>query len=117
VYAWRDPRPADDHDDRVSDLAFRGAVFGCVAVGLVSGCMGDWPLFFAFPGFALHLILSAVLGAMLAVALCRWRLRPRTAPVLVIAAALTFVIFSVLPLYLFFQRSCPAAKLLFRRTT
>jgi hypothetical protein len=108
--------PTGDDDAKLPDLAFRGVVFGCVAIGVVSGLMGAWPLFFAFPGITLHLILSALLGGMLTVALLRRR--ARRAPhglVLALAGLLTFAIFAVLPLILFFERSSLAANLLFRR--
>jgi hypothetical protein len=92
------------------DLAFRGALFGCVAVGLVSGFMGAWPLFFVYPGFTLHLILSAVLGVMLTVALGRRRRQLSPALVMLIAGTLTFAIFSILPLFLYSQRSSLAPE-------
>ena len=109
-----DPAPTDDHDGKSLNLALRGALFGSIGVGLVSGAMGVWPLFFAFPQFTIHLVMSALLGTALTVMLvrCRKRLLPAEA-IMAIAAVLTFVIFAMLPLYLFFHGSSSAARFLF----
>ena len=76
--------------------------------------MGVWPLFFAFPPFAVHLALATLLGAALTSTLERHCRRPLPATaILVIAAALSFIIFAALPLYLYFHRSIWPAELLF----
>ena len=89
-------------------------MLGCAGVGFVSGVMGVWPLFFAYPPFTVHLVLSALLGAALTPRLERLWKRPLSDTVIrSIAAILTIVIFAALPLYLFFHRSVWPAELLF----
>ncbi len=109
-----DPSPTEDRHGKSLSLAFRGAVLGSIAVGVVSGAMGVWPLFFAFPPFAVHLALATLLGAALTSMLERHRTHPLS-PIAIaaIAGILTFAIFAVLPLYLFFHRSIWPAQLLF----
>ena len=109
-----DPTPTEDRHDKSFSLAFRGAVLGCVAVGVVSGAMGVWPLFFAFPPFAVHLALATLLGAALTSTLERYRSHALS-PIAIVAIAgtLTFAIFAALPLYLYFHRSIWPAGLLF----
>lgn len=110
-----DPAPTDDRPDKSLSLAFRGGVLGAVAVGVVSGAMGVWPLFFAFPPAAIHLALSTLLGAALTSMLERHRTHPLPAAATVaIAGVLTFVIFAALPIYLYLHRSVWPAELLFR---
>jgi hypothetical protein len=76
--------------------------------------MGIWPLFFAFLPFTVHLVLSALLGAALTTMMEHLRKRPSSAVrIMVVAATLTFAIFSVLPLYLFFHQSTWPAVLIF----
>ena len=77
-----------------------GAVAGCFGVGIVSGVMGVWPLFFAFPPSIAYLVVSALLGAALTALLALlWR-RPLSAvAIMAIAAVLTFLLFAALPLY------------------
>ena len=76
--------------------------------------MGVWPLFFAYLPFTVHLALSTLLGAALTSMLEHHRKRPLPSlAVVAIAAVLTFVIFSTLPLYLFFHRTIWPAELLF----
>jgi hypothetical protein len=109
-----DPAPTDDNYGKSLSLAFRGALFGCIGVGVVSGVMGVWPLFFAFPPLTVHLVLSALLGAALTALITRARKRALSAQaVMAMAAALTFVFFAALPFYLFFHRSSWAGGLLF----
>jgi hypothetical protein len=106
--------PPDDRYGKSLDLALNGAMYGCVAVGIATGFMGIWPLFFAYLPFSVHLVLSALLGAALTTMLERLCKRPLPAArIMVIAAALTFAIFSVLPLYLFFHQATWPAKLMF----
>jgi ABC-type dipeptide/oligopeptide/nickel transport system permease subunit len=110
----QDPAPIDGHDGKSLSLALRGALFGCVGIGVVSGVMGVWPLFFAFPQFTVHLVVSALLGAALTTMLTRHCKRPLSdETIMATAAVLTLVLFAVLPLYLFFHRSSWAARLLF----
>jgi len=107
------PRDGGDHSKSL-DLALAGAMYGCVAVGLVSGVMGVWPLFFAYLPLTVHLALSALLGAALTALVERHLKRPLpAAAIMAVAAALTFAIFAVLPLYLFLHRSIWPAGLLF----
>jgi len=106
--------PPDDRDGKSLDLALFGAMFGGIAVGIVSGFMGAWPLFFAYLPFTVHLALSGLLAAALTAALerrCKRPLSPRL--IMTIAAVLTFAIFAALPFYLFFHRSIWPAGLLF----
>ena len=111
---WQDPAPVDDRHGKSLSLAFRGALFGCLGVGVISGVMGVWPLFFAYLPFTVHLALSTLLGAALTTMLERQCKRPLSPlSVVVTAAILTVVIFSVVPLYLFFHRSIWPAELLF----
>jgi hypothetical protein len=109
-----DPALTEDRHGKSLSLALRGAVLGCLGVGVVSGAMGVWPLFFAYPPFTVHLVLSTLLGAALTAMLERLGKRPFSAiAVVVLAAILTFLIFAALPLYLFFHRSTWPAELLF----
>jgi hypothetical protein len=89
-------------------------VLGCVAIGVISGVMGVWPLFFAYPPFTVHLVLSALLAAALTAMLERLCKHPLPATaVMAIAVLLTLVIFATLPLYLFLNPSTWPAGLLF----
>jgi hypothetical protein len=106
--------PDNDRGGKSLDLALNGAMYGSVAVGVATGFMGIWPLFFAFLPFTVHLVLSALLAAALTTMLERFGNRPPSAArIMVTAAALTFAIFSVLPLYLFFHQSTWPAVLIF----
>jgi len=109
--------PATPKDRRAGgslDNAFKGAMYGCVAVGAISGAMGAWPLFFAYLPLTVHLALSAALGTALTGAIERAVHRPLAPPkVIAIAAALTFAIFALLPAYLYFHRATWPAALLF----
>ena len=81
-------------------LGLTGSVAGCLGVGIVSGMMGVWPLFFAFPLSTVYLVLSAVLGAALSATVARWWRRPLSAlAIMAISAMLTFALFAALPLY------------------
>ena len=89
-------------------------MLGCAGVGVISGMMGAWPLFFAYPPFTVHLVLSALLGAALTPRVeCLWKRPLSETAIKSIAAFLTTVIFAALPLYLFFHRSTWPAELLF----
>ena len=89
-------------------------MLGSLGIGVISGVMGVWPLFFAYLPFTVHLALSALLGAALTSMLEHHREQPLPSVAIVaIAFILTFVIFSTLPLYLFFHRSMWPAELLF----
>ena len=115
MISQHDLEPTNDPDGKSLDHAFRGALLGCVGVGVLSGVTGVWPLFFAFPQFTVHLVLSALLGVALTTMLVRYRGgRLSAEAIMAIAGVLTFVFFAALPLYLFFGRSSWAAKLLFR---
>jgi hypothetical protein len=95
-------------------LALAGSVFGCLGVGVVSGVMGVWPLFFAFPPFTVHLVLSALVGGAATAMLARFWRRPLSAIVIMaIASVLTFLFFAALPLYFFLRDSGRAGGLLF----
>ena len=111
---WQDPAPVDDRHGKSLSLAFRGALFGCLGVGVISGVMGVWPLFFAYPPFTVLLALSTLLGAALTSMLERFFEHALSAlTVMAVASILTFVIFAALPLYLFFHPSTWPAELLF----
>jgi hypothetical protein len=98
--AGRTTRPAPDRFGEVFGLAFSGAVFGCLAIGVVSGVMGIWPLFFAFPLFTAHLVLSTLLAAAAtATSSRRWRWPSSAIGTMAIAGALTLLFFATLPLY------------------
>jgi hypothetical protein len=100
--------------DKSLSLGLSGAVIGCLGVGLVSGLMGDWPLFFAFPMFTVHLALSALVGAAMTAMLARLWKRPLSdVAIMAIAAILTFVLFAALPLYLFLRGAGQPGGLLF----
>lgn len=89
-------------------------MLGSLGIGIVAGAMGVWPLFFAYLPFTVHLALSTLLGAALTSTLEHRRKRPLPSlAVVAIAAFLTVVIFSALPLYLFFHRAIWPAELLF----
>jgi hypothetical protein len=109
--------PAMPEDRRAGgslDDAFKGATYGCIAVGIASGAMGAWPLFFAYLPLTVHLALSAALGTALTGAIERFVRRPLGPPsAIATAAALTFAIFALLPAYLYFHRSIWPAALLF----
>jgi len=111
----QEPTPTEeDRYGKSLQYSFFGAMFGCIAVGIVSGAMGVWPLFFAYLPLTVHLALSALLGAALTNLLPRLSRRPPSPRLLVVAAAtLTFLIFAALPLYLFFNRAVWPAELLF----
>jgi hypothetical protein len=110
----QDPAPTEDRHGKSLSLALRGAVLGCLGIGIISGGVGVWPLFFAYPPFTVHLVLSALLGAAVTTMLEHLRKRPFSAmAVVTIAATLTLVIFAALPLYLFLHRSTWPAELLF----
>jgi hypothetical protein len=95
-------------------LGLTGAVVGCLGVGIVSGVMGVWPLFFAFPPFTVHLVLSALVGAAATAMLARlWRHPLSPVMVMALAAVLTFLFFAALPLYFFIHGSSRAGGLLF----
>jgi hypothetical protein len=97
--ADRATRPARDRLGKIFGVAFSGAMFGCMAIGVVSGVMGVWPLFFAFPLFTAHMVLSALAGAAAAATLARrWRRELSAIAIMAIAGALTFALFAALPL-------------------
>jgi hypothetical protein len=106
--------PAGNPYGKSLGLALTGSVAGCLWVGVVSGVLGVWPLFFAYPPFTVHLVLSALVAAAATAMLARlWR-RPLSALVIMaISAVLTFVFFAVLPLYFFLHGSGRAGGLLF----
>jgi hypothetical protein len=59
-----------------------------------------WPLFFAFPAFTVFLALSALLAAVATAMLARaWQRPLSTLAIMTVAAILTFLLFSTLPLY------------------
>ena len=106
--------PGDRRAGPSQGKAFIGAMYGCIAIGVVSGVMGAWPLFFAYPPLAVHFALSAPLGMALTAAIGRFLGRPLAAWAAVAIAALsTFAIFAVLPAFLYFHRSTWPAALLF----
>jgi ABC-type enterochelin transport system permease subunit len=81
-------------------LALSGAVFGCLGVGIVSGFLGVWPLFFAFPPFTVFLVLSALAAAFATAMLARLCRHPLSTPaIMALSAVLTFVLFAAMPLY------------------
>jgi hypothetical protein len=109
-----DPAPTEDRHGKSLSLALRGAVLGSLGIGIIGGMMGVWPLFFAYPPFTVHLVLSMLLGAAVTTMLERLSKRPFSAlAIMALASILTFVIFAALPLYLFFHRSTWPAELLF----
>jgi hypothetical protein len=114
VNSTKADEPAGNDYRKSFGLGLSGAVFGCLGVGVVSGVMGVWPLFFAFPPFTVHLVLSALVAAVATALLARlWR-RPLSAVVIMaISAALTFLFFAALPLYFFIHGSSRAGGLLF----
>ena len=84
------------------DLALVGAAYGCMLVGIVSGAMGVWPLFFAYPAFTVYLMLSALLAAAATATLARhWTRTLSSAVIMAVAGALTFLFFAAMPLYIF----------------
>jgi hypothetical protein len=92
--------PVDDPYGKALGQALNGAVFGCLFVGIVSGFLGAWPLFFAFPAATVFLALSALLAGFATATFARSRRRPLSAlAIMTIAAILTFALFSALPLY------------------
>ncbi len=106
--------PAGNRFGRSFALALAGGALGCAAVLAVSAVLGAWVLFLAFPPFAVFLILSALVAALLTAALARlWPRRLAASAVLAISAALTFVLFSTLPLYFVMFVPSRAAGLLF----
>jgi hypothetical protein len=95
-------------------LALGGAVYGCLLVGVASGFLGVWPLFFAFPVFTVFLALSALLSAVGTALLARsWRGQFSTLAVMILSALLTFLLFSAMPLYVFLFAPGRAGGLLF----
>ena len=105
--------PANDYGKSLG-LGLTGAVVGCLWVGIVSGVMGVWPLFFAYPPVTVYLVLSALLGAVATAMLARlWRRPLSGVAIMAIASVLTFVFFAALPLYFFLQGSSRAGGLLF----
>src|SRR6202035_3244672 len=106
--------PAGNLYGKSLGLALTGAVVGCLGVGIVSGVMGVWPLFFAFPPFTVHLVLSALVGAAATAMLARlWRRPLSTVAIMAVSAVLTFLFFAALPLYFFLYGSSREAGLLF----
>lgn len=94
--------PHNDYGKSLDD-ALAGCAYGCLSVGIVSGVMGAWPLFFAYPAVTVYLALSALLAAAATAALAwRWT-RPLSRPaIMTVAATLTFLLFAFLPLYVCF---------------
>jgi hypothetical protein len=100
VNSAKTAEPAGNRYGKSFGLGLTGAVAGCLGVGIVSGVMGVWPLFFAFPLSTAYLVLSAWLGAALAALLARlWRRELSALAIMTISAVLTFVLFAALPLY------------------
>jgi hypothetical protein len=95
-------------------LALAGAVLGCVAVLAVSVVLGFGLVFLAFPLFAVFLALSAVIAAPVTALLVRLSTRRLSAAAItIVSAALTFLLFSALPVYFLLRGSNRAGGLLF----
>ncbi len=95
-------------------LGLAGAAIGIVWVVILAVVLGMWPLFIAFPPFAIHLVLSALVGAAATAMVAR--LLTRKLPTLAIvatAAVLTFLLFAALPAYFLLQGSGRPGGLLF----
>lgn len=106
--------PAGNLYGKSLGLALIGSVVGCLWVGIVSGVLGVWPLFFAYPPFTVHLVLSALVGAAATAMLARfWKKPLSTVAIMAIASVLTFLFFAALPLYFFLHGSSRAGGLLF----
>ena len=112
--APEDPEPPNNSYGSSLDVALGGAVYGCLFVGIVSGFLGVWPLFFAFPAFTVFLALSALLAAVLtALAARSMRRHLSVFAIGIVAAILTFLLFATLPLYVFLFAPQRAGGLLF----
>jgi hypothetical protein len=106
--------PVDDPYGKALGQALNGAVFGCLFVGIVSGLLGAWPLFFAFPAATVFLVLSALLAGVATAMFASHRQNPLSAlAIMTIAASLTAVLFSALPLYFVLLAPGRAGGLLF----
>jgi len=95
-------------------LASAGGALGCVLVGAVAAASGLWMLFLAFPPLTVHLVFSALLSAAATAMAARlWRRPISTVTIMAISAALTVLLFSVLPLYFLLLAPGRAGGLLF----